>query len=602
MSFAAFRQEARDRTDSEVGVVREKVLNELAEVVGQRYVTADPLILDTYAWQYVAEAITGSNYMGRPLAVVLPKSTEQVAAVVKICAANGIQFKATSTGFGAWNGHVDDDWIVQIDLRRMDRLIRIDERNMFAVIEPYVTGSQLQTEAFKVGLNTHIAGCGAQCSVLASATSMMGQGWDGVSMGFSGRNLLGCEWVTPDGEIVQVGSFDVSADDFSGDGPGFSLRGVFRGFGGALGGMGVFTRAAVKLYPWEGPKKLIHEGVSPTYYTQIPEHHSAALVVVDGWDALAELGYQLGEAEICTYLGRNAPSLVVGAMTVDNAECIDVYSIPVLHEVYYALIVIITGANRNEYEYKMRVLKRIVRDLHGGMMMSGVSPSSFYWLARMLAVLKKRIGIGDLVRSIPGLTKVYGRAIRKYGPRDGLNFLPMMMYQSLLRSNMNMRGVFRFGGSFWTAMGALVTWDNAIRGAQVGAQVKQKYIDDKVIFDDGADNAWGGLYEGGAYAHLEELCCYDPTDETCRDRVLDYIIDTNLAVIENKCGDSLNAMGPGNHMLYSPHCDNYDVWQQRIKAAVDPDNHADASLYTDPDYQPSEHMLKCMQRVVASRS
>ncbi len=601
MSFAAFQEAARNRSAEQVTALRERVKKALVEVVGKRYVQTDPLILDTYAWQYVAEAITGSNYMGRPLAVVLPADTAEVAAVVKACIACEVQFKATSTGFGAWNAHIDDDWIVQIDLRRLNRIVRIDEKNMYAVVEPYVTGNQLQTEAFKLGLNTHIAGCGAQCSILAAATSMMGQGWDGVYMGFSGRNLLGCEWVTAEGEIVQVGSFDAAGDDFCGDGPGFSLRGTFRGFGGALGGLGVFTRAAVKLYPWPGPTQLKQQGTSPEYYVDIPENHAAAMVLVDGWRNFAELGYRLGEAEICAYLGRNAPSLMAGTATVDNEECAKFYAIPVIHEMYFALIVIIAGANRDDFNYKTKVLKQILRELGGGMMMSGFEPATFYWLARLFMVLRKRIGWSDLFKSVPGFARLYFQNIRKYGLRKGFNILPMMMYQSLLRSNMNMRGVFRFGGSFWTAMGALVSWDNAIRGARVGAQVKQKYIDEKVILDDGGDNAWGGLYEAGAYAHLEELCCYDPTDENCRKRVLDYILETNLAVIDHHCGDSLNAMGPGNHFLYGPHCGDYDRWQQGIKKALDPGNHADASLYTDPNYQPNEQMQQSVARVMSNR-
>ena len=118
-------------------------------------------------------------------------------------------------------------------------------------------------------------------------------------------------------------------------------------------------------------------------------------------------------------------------------------------------------------------------------------------------------------------------------------------------------GVFRFGGTFHTAMGSLVSWDNAVRGAKVGMQVKRKYIDDGVLFDDGADNAWGGLYEGGVYSHLEELACYD-----------------------------------------------YDRWQQKIKAALNPRNASDASFYTDPEFEkdPPPQYAKAVARVNADRA
>ncbi|MEW5733630.1 MAG: FAD-binding oxidoreductase [Thermodesulfobacteriota bacterium] len=592
-----------DRTPEEVTALRERVTRELIAALGERWVSTDPLILDTYTWQYVAEIATGTNYMERPLAVVLPANTEEVSEVVKICNRLGCQYKAMSTGFGAWNAPSRADFVVQIDLRRMDRIVEIDEKNMIAVIEPYVTGNQLQTEAMKRRLNTHIVGAGAQASVLAGATSMMGQGWDGVSMGFSDRNLLAAEWVLPDGRIIHAGSPEICGKYFSGDGPGFSLRGVMRGFGGALGGLGVFTRCAVKLYPYHGPAELARQGQSPEYYVEIPENTAAGVIVVDDWKALADLGYQLGEAEICDYLGRNAPSLISGILTADNNEFAGIYKIPLLHEMYYALVYVIIGADSADFSYRMKTLKKIVKGLNGGILYNGLSLSKFYWMGRMVNTLRRRIGLRPFLKSMPGFLKLLWRDVRKWGLK-GLDTLSMLCYDALLRSGLNMRGVFRFGGSFWTSMGALVSWDNAIRGAKVGAQVKQKYIDKKVIMDDGADNAWGGLYEGGAYSHLEELCCYDPRDAECRENVLDFIFETNLACIETRCGDSLNAIGPPNHALYSPECMNYDAWQQKIKKSLDEKNAADATFYTDPEFakNPPERAVQTLERVLKNRA
>ena len=68
-----------DRSPEEVAALREAVVGELRRIAGERWVTADPHILDTYTWQYIAELSTGTNYMERPLAVVLPETTEQVA-------------------------------------------------------------------------------------------------------------------------------------------------------------------------------------------------------------------------------------------------------------------------------------------------------------------------------------------------------------------------------------------------------------------------------------------------------------------------------------------------------------------------------------------
>ena len=358
--------ETIERSPEELAQLQQDLLGALREAVGERWVTMDPLILDTYAWQYLAEAASGTNYMERPLAVVLPATTVEVAAVVKACNRLGCQYKAFSTGFGPWNGATRPHQMVQIDLRRMDRIVEIDAKNMYAVVEPYVSGNQLQTEAMKVGLNTHIVGAGGQCSVLASATSVMGNSWDGISTGYSGRNLLGVEWVTPAGEIVRVGSFEDDARPFTGDGPGFSLRGAMRGYAGALGGLGVFTRCALKLYPWHGPAKLEVSGTSPDYLVEIPEHHAAGLIVVSSWQEMAEVGYRLCEAEILDLLGRNAPALVSALLTTDNNEFAKLYEIPLLHEMYYALTFIIVGQDEEDLRYKLKTLKKIAKEVGGG--------------------------------------------------------------------------------------------------------------------------------------------------------------------------------------------------------------------------------------------
>lgn len=586
---------------SNEGQARTELIRALVNALGEEWVHSDPCLLDTYAWQYLAEAVAGSNYLPRPIAAVLPANTEEVAQVVRLCNEFGVQYKAFSTGMGVWAGPAAPDRVVQIDLRRMDRILKIDRENMCAVIEPWVTGNQLQTEAMRVGLNTHIAGCGAQASVLASATSMMGQSGDGVSMGFSNRNLLGFEWVTPDGRIVQVGSFDACGEDFVGDGPAFSVRGLIRGFAGALGGLGVFTRAAVKLYPWEGPPELAQSGASPSYLTEIPPEHTAGLVIARDWKGIAEIGYKIGEAGIATVLARTGPSGIVGLMATGSAEAASLFRIPLLHEMSYSLGIIMTAKHKDEARWQRKVLRRICKEVGGGALTNDLSWTGIRQQIGWLRASFASIGPWKVLRSIPGFLGIVARDVRRHGWRRGLGGMPALSYQATLRMGSMIRAIFRFAGTFWTAMGALTTWDNAIRGARVGEQVKRKYIREGVIVDDGGDAAWGGLYEAGHYAHLEEVCLYDPRDQARADRILDYIFETNLACIETRCGDSLNAVAPPSHLMYSPACMDYDKYTQRIKAEFDPNNAADASGYTDPNYAPDERTQRAMQRALENR-
>ena len=109
--------------------------------------------------------------------------------------------------------------IILLDLRRMNHIIEINEKNMYAVVEPYVISAELQAELMKRGLNFCIKGAGTNCSAMLRGHGHMDQTTSGDD-----RNHLAIEWVTPEGDIVRSGSLGSSDEWFCGDGPGPSLR------------------------------------------------------------------------------------------------------------------------------------------------------------------------------------------------------------------------------------------------------------------------------------------------------------------------------------------------------------------------------------------
>ena len=113
-----------------------------------------------------------------------------------------------------------------------------------------------------------MCGAGSNCSALPIAAHQ-GIGHMSQSASYGERNLLAVEWVTPEGEIVRLGSLGSSNEWFCGDGPGPSLRGIIRGNVVPLGGLGVFTAAAAKIYHWPGPASLPLDGMSPRYTARL---------------------------------------------------------------------------------------------------------------------------------------------------------------------------------------------------------------------------------------------------------------------------------------------------------------------------------------------
>ncbi len=281
----------------------------LEGIVGPENVSEEPAVLDSYAFQWAAELChpDATRFMWRPEAAVLPGSTEEVQAIVRTCNRYKIKCKTFSTGWGAWGG-VFSEGVIQLDMRRMNRILEIDEQNMLAVVEPYVIGAQLQAEVMKLGLNCHLIGAGGSSSVLANSVNPTGPGPDSISMGNSFENLLALEWVMPTGDILRTGSSGSGLGWFCGEGPGPSVRGVMRGVQGAYGALGVFTKVATKLYPWTGPAVMPVEGTIPSYYSPLPENFSSYTLAFPTWEAFADAIYKIYDAQI-GYIGHKQFSM-----------------------------------------------------------------------------------------------------------------------------------------------------------------------------------------------------------------------------------------------------------------------------------------------------
>jgi glycolate oxidase len=568
-----------------------QLIEGLRELLGSKYVTSDPCLLDTYAWQLNGDSVNGDQFVRRFLAVVLPKTTEEVAGIVKLCVHFGFQYKASATGLGPWNGPGVEDAVIQIDLRRMNNF-EIDDKNMFAVVESYVTNNQLQTECMKLGLHSHIHGAGGQASQLASATSFNGHGPDGISCGFSSRNVLGFEWVTPEGEIVKAGSFDSSGSWFNGDGPGPSLRGVMRGFFGAMGGLGVFTKVAVKVYPWNGPKKLKVEGYSPSYYFNIPKYHGCGFVSLPANDikARVDFGYAIGETEVCSHIINNSPALTIAALVPSNNKAVEGFKVPLLNDLHDNFYLIFMAKHEKEYRYKQRVLNKLASDANGGFMGSDDGlvglRNKFNWARRVV----KDLGIYKTLKSLKWSIGYMKGELQLHG-FDKLHTgngtpLESNLYGALLRAGSNIRAVASMGGSFITTMGSLLPWDAVVRSQQIHLAIRKDLLKKgKLLMQDQGDGDHGCMYEAGAYTHTESVVLYDPTDKSMQDIIKNFNATMDDASINHKVGTSIASFGPKGAAMYSEPMLNYDTYTQRIKAVFDPFNSADGSYYTDSKFK-----------------
>jgi len=296
------------------------VRSELERIVGARHVSTDQAMLSGHSWNTGVGKVPGAKKFADiwPIAVILPGSTEEVAAIVKCCLRHKLHFKAHSTGYGSMGNACSPETVV-IDLRRMNTL-EIDAKNRMAIIGPYATAGALQAEALKHGLTCHIVGAGPAHSPLASATSLLGVGVTSQGTSMNARNLLSWEWVTPQGDIVRGGTAGSGCGWFAGEGPGPGVRGMIRGFCGVTGGLGVFTKIGYKLYPVPvtGPQEPT--GSLPQLGLRIPENAGFLHAVWPDWQSHRAASFELIDENVCFAMLRMPPDHIGWTVTRSNAD------------------------------------------------------------------------------------------------------------------------------------------------------------------------------------------------------------------------------------------------------------------------------------------
>ena len=350
------------------------------DIVGKKNISEDLGILETYrciASQSSAHYGPYDHKTPLPQAVLLPATTDEVQNIVKLCNKYMIKFKASSTFWSAM-GYIDDDYAIQLDMRRMKSL-EIDERNMMAIVEPYAIGAVVQAEAMKAGLNLNVPGVGCSSSPLASTAGWVGFGPASISMGCASENMLGAEWVLPNGEVLRTGSLGADGNWFCGEGPGPSTRAILRGFQGSTGSLGVCTKMAIRLHPWPGPTHLPTRGTIPAYKADLPDNFKTYTLCFKTWEDYAN-GVNLLHENDVLYLGhrqfnmfgRNLKTAMLHIITDPDKQLGDLPGLvadpeiqKINEDMKIDVQVILAGMTKRDIEYKEKALDKVLELSNG---------------------------------------------------------------------------------------------------------------------------------------------------------------------------------------------------------------------------------------------
>ena len=357
-----------------------EIYQALEDIVGKRNISEDIGVCETYRSipsQSSAHYGPSEHWTPLPQAVIVPGSTEEVQNIVRICNKYGIEFKASST-FWATMGYIGSDYAIQLDMRRMKN-IEIDVKNMTAIVEPFAVAATVQAETMKVGLNLNIPGVGCSSSTLASTAGWAGFGPASIFMGASPENLLGAEWVLPNGEVLRTGSLGSGDGWFCGEGPGPSTRGILRGIFGPAGSMGVCTKIAVRLHPWPGPSDFPTRGTIPAYKADMGENFKCYTLCFPDWQSWARSVQYFHESDVLyighrqfSMFGRNFKAAMLQIITDPDKQLCDLPDLLEDEEIEKQnesmkldYQIVIAGMTERDMEYKEKAVDEILAQTGG---------------------------------------------------------------------------------------------------------------------------------------------------------------------------------------------------------------------------------------------
>lgn len=172
-----------------------------------------------------------------PDIVVFPTSTEQVVAIVKLCQEFRVPFVPRGAGTSLAGGCLPVGGGVMLALTRMRRILEVNLRDRYAIVEPGLVNVHL-TQHLK-GTGYHYApdpSSQGACTIGGNFATNSG-GPHTLKYGVTVNHVLGAEMVMPDGSVVQLGG--PTEDNF-----GYDLTGLFVGSEGTFG---ICTKIIVRL-------------------------------------------------------------------------------------------------------------------------------------------------------------------------------------------------------------------------------------------------------------------------------------------------------------------------------------------------------------------
>jgi len=209
------------------------IIKDLEQLIGAEAVIGD----EDGRRVFETDALTA--YRRMPLAVVLPRSTEDVAKVLKYCQQNRLKVVPRGAGTSLCGGALPAEDAIVIGISRMNRILDIDFENRTISVEAGITNLAI-TEAVSAEGFFYAPDPSSQLAcTLGGNLAMNSGGAHCLKYGVTTNNVLALRMVLMGGEIVEIGGPYLDAE-------GYDLLALIVG---SEGQFGIITEATVRILP-----------------------------------------------------------------------------------------------------------------------------------------------------------------------------------------------------------------------------------------------------------------------------------------------------------------------------------------------------------------
>jgi glycolate oxidase len=315
------------------------MLKELIDIVGEDFVSDQPEELYLYSKDMT------ENIPQRPQYVVMPDNVKQVQEIVKLANKNKINITPYVAGSNVGGLSIPYGGGITMDLKRMDRVIEINEKDMYIIIEPGFTFGH-----FRKLLNDELTEyqysfpfAPPYSSVLVNAL-LQGLGNLSHKYGSMSEYINGLEVVLPTGELIKAGTGAISPYWYSRT-PMPDIIGLFVGWQGTTG---IATKGSVCL--WPKPPKITH----------------CVVFATDPADVYDKFIFKLSRSGICQEIGGGLLNMFMskGLLPMDELkDLIDMMGfIPRFEGLYFVNLITLYGNTDEEVKAKYKYLVKMVND------------------------------------------------------------------------------------------------------------------------------------------------------------------------------------------------------------------------------------------------